>query len=150
MAASGSELCTIDQLNDLKQFILNKIPSVTDPLDSYPVGSVYVSYTSTSPASRFGGTWTELKGVFPYFNHGTAPGGSNTHTLTVAQMPSHSHGFQASVMIQRQNGDYMNATTAVNPYWWLDRQNSTNTTGGGSSHNNMPSYQTFYAWRRTA
>ena len=26
----------------------------------YPVGSTYISYTSTSPANLFGGTWTHL------------------------------------------------------------------------------------------
>lgn len=37
----------------------------------YPVGSVYMSYTSTSPASLFGGNWTAITGHFPYFNNGT-------------------------------------------------------------------------------
>ena len=115
----------------------------------FKIGYVWVSYTSTSPASIVGGTWTPIRGVFPYFNAGTGTGGSNTHTLTVAQMPKHTHGFPANVMIQRQNPDYLNATTANSPYWWLDRVGTTNSTGGGGSHNNMPSYQELYAWRRT-
>ena len=57
----------------------------------YPVGSVYSSYTSTSPASRFGGSWTAITGAFPYYNAGTGTGGSNSHTLTIAEMPSHNH-----------------------------------------------------------
>ena len=166
MAASGSELCTIDQLNDLKQFIINKIPSVTDPLDAYPVGSVYISYTSTSPASRFGGQWTELKGVFPYFNHGTAPGGSNTHTLTVAQMPSHSHTFTVNAAYVGWDGTSPGRCfiAGSKSMWDRDGGNPTtytysktddgaqviSNTGSTNSHNNMPSYQTLYAWRRTA
>lgn len=46
----------------------------------FPIGFVYSSMNSTSPASIFGGSWTEIKGRFPYFNAGTETGGSNTHT----------------------------------------------------------------------
>lgn len=120
-------------------------------LDAYPVGSVYISYVSTSPASLFGGTWTAITGVFPYFNAGTATGGSNTHTLTTDEMPSHEHslywqgssgtnsriyGNDDSCFDQGRYGTYNGLVTAP--------------AGGGGSHNNMPAYQTFYAWRRTA
>lgn len=53
-------------------------------LEVYPVGSVYISYNSTSPASIFGGEWTPITGKFPYFNAGNATGGANSNTLTVA------------------------------------------------------------------
>lgn len=116
-----------------------------DFLDVYPVGFVYISYNSTSPASLFGGTWFEMKGVFPYFNHGTGTGGSNTHTLTVNEMPSHNHNITngqdgGTVGWQNQLGQYK--TTVQNSSMILK-------TGGGQSHNNMPAYQSFYAWRRT-
>lgn len=45
----------------------------------FPVGFVYSSMNSTSPASTFGGTWTAITGKFPYFNAGTSTGGSTTH-----------------------------------------------------------------------
>ena len=60
-------------------------------LKAYPVGAIYISYYSTSPASLFGGTWLAITGRFPYFNAGTDTGGSNTHTLTEAEMPAHKH-----------------------------------------------------------
>lgn len=117
----------------------------------FTVGFVWTSYVNKSPASIIGGTWTAITGVFPYFNAGTAKGGSNTHTLTVAQMPSHSHGFNGSAPIRLwNNGD--------SDYWGVIYQNKGDggmsgyivNTGGGQSHNNMPAYQTLYAWRRTA
>ena len=117
----------------------------------FTVGFVWTSYVNKSPASIIGGTWTAITGVFPYFNAGTAKGGSNTHTLTVAQMPSHSHGFNGSAPIRLwNNGD--------SDYWGVIYQNKGDggmsgyivNTGGGKSHNNMPAYQTLYAWRRTA
>ena len=111
----------------------------------YPVGAVYISYKSTSPASLFGGTWTAITGRFPYFNAGTETGGSNTHTLTVAQMPSHSHsiGYRS---IYAGSGNYLALTAKASETATADSHD----TGGGGSHNNMPAYQTLYAWRRTA
>lgn len=56
----------------------------------YPVGSVYMSYTSTSPASLFGGNWTAITGHFPYFNNGIATGGTNSthaHDFTFTYYP---------------------------------------------------------------
>lgn len=132
-------------------------------LKAYPVGAVYISYVSTSPASLFGGTWMELKGVFPYFNHGTGTGGSNSHTLTTDQIPSHYHHFtiNATTFGWPQNSPVRGATASSvssvsNTVTWNDFKTTEDgdqiisNTGGGKSHNNMPSYQTLYAWRRTA
>lgn len=32
----------------------------------YPVGTLYFSYTSTSPANRFGGSWSAISSKFIY------------------------------------------------------------------------------------
>lgn len=68
----------------------------------YPVGSVYVETTGTNPNTTFGfGTWTAyaqgaaLVGVAAtgtFANAGTVVG-SETHTLTVGEMPSHNHSI---------------------------------------------------------
>lgn len=119
-------------------------------LKAYPVGAVYISYDSTSPASLFGGTWTPITGRFPYFNAGTSTGGSNTHTLTEAEMPSHSHAAKSwHTVVQQYEGLASKPCVA-----WEDDLNDgygawSHSTGGGGSHNNMPAYQTLYAWRRT-
>jgi microcystin-dependent protein len=68
----------------------------------YPVGSIYMSVVSTSPATLFGGTWVRLKDRFlmgagdTYAAGGT--GGSETHTLTTNEMPSHNHTFTGSAV----------------------------------------------------
>lgn len=146
-----------NSINTILKDILTKIKDIdsdidntetTSALDVYPVGSVYISYNSTSPAELFGGTWTSMTGVFPYFNAGTATGGSNTHTLTTTQMPSHAHtvyGTRASTNTGTSNVYVENWTTMAN-----DRNTTTSYSGGSGSHNNMPAYQSFYAWRRTA
>lgn len=56
----------------------------------YPVGSVYFSYNSTSPATRFGGTWTAISGRFIY------TGGTNTGGNNNAIVVSHKHSASSS------------------------------------------------------
>ena len=66
----------------------------------YPVGSIYLSVNNVNPSSYFGGTWVAWgSGRVPVgvntgdgdFNAAEKTGGAKTHTLTVAQMPSHTH-----------------------------------------------------------
>ena len=66
----------------------------------YPVGSIYWSSNNTNPGTLFGGTWTQIKDKFilaagDYYSNG-ATGGAATVTLTVSNMPSHSHSFTPS------------------------------------------------------
>lgn len=60
----------------------------------YPVGSVYLSVNSTSPATLFGGSWTQISGRFLYCTTTSKTTGgassidiSHSHTVN-----SHSHG----------------------------------------------------------
>ena len=115
----------------------------------YPIGSVYSAYTSTSPATRFGGTWSAITERFPYYNAGTGTGGSNEHTLTVAQMPSHTHSISPRPWTGYDAGYTIGSGWATCVDSWGDTPVAT-ATGGGEAHNNMPAYQTLYAWRRTA
>lgn len=116
-----------------------------------PVGYIYISWSSTSPASLFGGSWTAITGRFPYFNAGTGTGGSNNHShletvgwndgevLYVAQGAGYT-----SAAIQKVPKSFKiseGSHTAINQNARLDYTSSAST---------MPAYQTLYAWRRTA
>lgn len=75
----------------LKQLILDS---------TYPVGSIYMSGNSTSPATLFGGTWSQLENRFllgagSSYTAGNT-GGAATVTLTTTQIPSHTHTFTGS------------------------------------------------------
>lgn len=147
--SKGVDVPSDASISDMAELVA-EIPVFTEEevfLAAYPVGAYYFSSSPTSPASLFGGTWTAITGRFLYMNAGTATGGSNTHTLTVGQMPSHSHTGNCY--------GYRNGSQ----YGWLSTQSGSNIAyneitvgyaGGGESHNNMPAYQTVYAWRRTA
>ena len=117
----------------------------------YPVGSVYVSVNSTSPATLFGGTWEQIKDRFLLSAGDTykagATGGEATHVLTVDEMPRHNHSI-----------DNLNASGSTTPYMTVQAQEKkgyggnvqTFFTGGGQAHNNMPPYIVVYIWQRTA
>lgn len=71
----------------------------------YPVGSIYMSVSSTNPSTYFGGTWVAWgSGRVPVgintsdsnFNTVEKTGGASTVTLTASQMPSHTHTFTGS------------------------------------------------------
>lgn len=66
-------------------------------MEPYPVGAVYLSFSSTSPASTFGGTWSQISGRFLYCTTNTGTGGHNDITLTIDQIPSHNHAPQSGV-----------------------------------------------------
>lgn len=114
----------------------------------YKIGYVWVSYKDESPSGIVGGTWTPITGVFPYFNAGTSTGGSNTQTLTVSQIPSHNHKLRLAWF--NSSGKGISDTYSSKTNAQVDTGGTTGNAGGGQPHNNMPAYQTLYAWRRTA
>ena len=118
----------------------------------YPVGAVYISYTSTSPASLFGGTWTQITGRFLRMANDVSTGGADTVALTQAQMPSHTHGVQG--YFNRVNYNSYSGSEFELSYHRITSDNPSTVTpilevGSGSAHSNMPAYQDLYAWRRT-
>ena len=128
-------------------------------LDVYPVGSIYMSVNSTSPATLFGGTWERIKDAFLLSAGDTyaagATGGEATHTLTVDELPSHSHvSFSHSPWnaVPGTGSDtnfrpiFTGSATGLD---WTIAVNS-GSTGGGQAHNNLPPYLVVYMWQRTA
>ena len=122
----------------------------------HPVGSYYTSDKDTEPAEIFGfGTWERVKGVvllgadedsYP----AGSEGGEAEHTLTVEEMPSHTHGLMRYTGTDDQNwsGHLENGLCANDSPNYLAA--NTNATGGGKPHNNMMPYHAAYCWRRTA
>lgn len=120
---------------------------------TYPVGSIYLSVNSTSPASLFGGTWEQLKdrfllGAGSSYTAGNT-GGETTHKLTIDEMPYHNHPYLRTAMFYDEVttdtsclAEKSTLSTLVTSY--------TNHTGGDQPHNNMPPYLAVYMWKRVA
>jgi len=98
-AAEGS-------LDDLNAQISSMNVRISDLWNTiYPVGAIYISTASTSPATLFGGTWERITGRFLLAaTDGGAEGGDSdasiapgytggeaTHTLTTAETAYHTH-----------------------------------------------------------
>ncbi len=145
-ATTGSSLLGVDS-GAIKRFPITALANLL-----YPVGSYYWSSNPTDPGTLFGGTWEQIKDRFVLAAGGSytvgSTGGEATHTLTVNEMPSHTHD------VYFQNDDFNNSaggglglthdgTTAENNY------KTTRATGGSAAHNNMPPYIVAYCWHRT-
>lgn len=127
---------------------IRQLQEAIDTMTVYPVGSIYISVNSTSPAILFGGTWEILNDVFllaagSYANAGTF-GGEASHTLTVDEMPSHSHGVPLLPGNDAGTEWVGKSGTAASKRRWSDNY------GGGLAHNNMPPYMAVYMWKRVA
>ena len=132
----------------------------------YPVGSIYMSVSNTSPATFLGGTWEQIKDVFLLAAGTTyaagATGGDATHTLSIDEMPKHGHylvyagnsgwyigdntglgGTQTADYIKRHRE--INTDMETTASLWAANEN-----GGSMAHNNMPPYLAVYVWKRTA
>lgn len=119
----------------------------------HPVGSIFQSTDSTSPAELFGGTWEQVKDVFLLAagdSHAAgSTGGEETHTLTKAELPDHNHTLKYTGQSVTEGVNairlYQAASNQYNAYSGGQSSNC-----GGQAHNNMPPYLAVYTWRRTA
>ncbi len=124
----------------------------------YPVGSIYINAAvTTNPATLLGfGTWAAFGSGRMMVGYNAADsdfdalqetGGAKTHTLSIAEMPSHNHNNPKGVKPPFNSNDVDitggNGTTLADNI-------VTDNTGGGGAHNNMPPYIVAYMWRRTA
>jgi hypothetical protein len=123
-------------------------------INSWPVGSVFIAVIATNPNTLLGGgTWIAfgagrvmvgLDASQTEFDVVEEVGGAKTHTLTTAQIPSHTHVLNLGV-----------STAGGLPFNGVNNgQSSTTTssqsTGGGAAHNNLQPYIVCYFWKRTA
>lgn len=123
----------------------------------YPVGSIYISVNSTSPQTLFGGTWKAINGKFllgqSSAHKAGSTGGEETHTLTMGEMPEHTHPMYSgnaggdSEWTPDEGAYLVDSVTQTKTTWWARLGMSY--AGGGNAHNNMPPYLAVYMWKRT-
>lgn len=162
------KLSTDSGLNSGLYGIMNKV---------YPVGSIYIATVSTNPDTLlFGGggntTWNEYaegrvivgKESSGTFSGAGDTGGSETHTLTEAQLPEHYHFVvNNGVTTETGNIDTSNAVCesatqsgSTNQSYTLRPEGTyadvgrSSRVGNDTAHNNLQPYIVAYIWRRTA
>jgi hypothetical protein len=128
----------------------------------YPIGSIYMNaVNATNPGTLLGfGTWVASgSGRVPVgfdsgdsdFNVGEKTGGAKTHTLTEAEMPSHTHGpgnvYNDSQLVG--TGAVTRNMLSLTPAA-VNQNMQIADTGSDAAHNNLQPYITYYIWKRTA
>lgn len=134
----------------------------------YPVGAIYLSYNSTSPADLFGGKWTQITGRFIRAANNVNTGGSDTithqHLQTMGIDPNNGELYALnSVDANKLSGEFNGITQSFNGGTAVFGKNFNKftrnnfTSGAGrtdatavASTDNRPAYQSLYVWRRTS
>lgn len=123
----------------------------------YPIGRGFIDFTDTDYSNYLGCTWErELVGLTPIgydpndsdFNQIGKTLGEKTHTLTIDEMPSHSHDMG---VLWGQKGGY--GTVNVFQSSGADRANiqgSNIDVGGNQPHNNIQPSKVVAYWKRVA
>lgn len=111
----------------------------------YPVGALYISTKSTSPATLLGGTWTQIKDRFlvAYGSTYTGTGGAASYTLSVAD---HKHTITTYDNVAFVKGTGYTSGT-------LDVPITGTSNGAGAISKTIPTvppYKAVYVWERTA
>ena len=99
MPANGTECATLSQIKEYVEYaIANQTPPTTDiDIDKiYPVGSIYMSMSLTSPSSLFGGTWQRIQSRYLMASDSTYTAGE-TGGNNDAVVVSHSHSASSEV-----------------------------------------------------
>lgn len=127
----------------------------------YPVGAIYISTVSTSPATLFGGTWSALGGRILIGADGTYAAGSTGGAA------GHSHGLSGgfaklsyttgstTIYLGSKAGEWDSVRSSTLASNVSEVSSSTRSYGlglGGStdSGSTLPPYLSVYMWERTA
>lgn len=165
----------IGNLDELETTEKDNLVAVVNELNSKlsHVGMIIHSTTLDTEAkviAIYGGTkWTKIEGRFLLGQSSSyavnSTGGEATHKLTASEMPSHNHAENAMAFgydgwgtktvaaytagISIKDSSYITSSGTLHATG-VSFNISTNYTGGGTAHNNMPPYKTVYIWERTA
>ena len=122
--------------------------------------SLYINASDgTNPGTLLGfGTWVAFgAGRVPVgidatqteFDTAEETGGAKTHTLSISEMPSHTHNLGSKDSTAGDGGAF-NEEFIEDPADTTNGPNVTSSsTGGGSAHNNLQPYIVVYMWKRT-
>lgn len=140
-----------------------------------PVGMIITTGSPTSPAELYDGTsWTQIKDRFLIGAGGNyslgSTGGATTHTLSVAEMPAHSHSGSITAVGDHNHTIHDAGGTSIKSNYAINGNNllftsttvsfgtsgahthgvSIGSNGSGKAFNIMNPYVAKYMWRRVS
>lgn len=136
------------------------------PAPYMPIGSIYLTVSNVNPSTYFGGTWEKLSGGYiycaasliektTYTGWGTqaATGNTGSTTLTIDQIPPHTHSYYGHYGYNRQARSTLGWNLGDTDYNDYD----VSTTGGGQGHTHTLNNHTHniatidvFMWKRIA
>lgn len=142
-----NEISGTDNIN----FTLKQNNSLVNML--FPIGQIIIKGDNKDYSNWLGFTWERTavgKVLVGYdnndvdFNNIGRTGGEKEHTLTIDEMPSHTHNVNYSGGAGTSTGvtamgEQLGTSSAI-----------VQAKGGGQSHNNMPPYQVVAYWKRVS
>lgn len=136
--------------------------------ECYPVGSIYMSVSSTDPSTLFGGSWEQIQDKFllasgSSYGAGTTGGSADAVVVKHLHQPSTGDGFNAYMSGTVERVRLGTSTASSARYAIVGKKNASNAdasglryagstdyTGVSGAGKNMPPYLAVYVWKRTA
>ena len=160
---SGTNIKTINNQSLLGQGNISIQGGGSDVVDLiYPVGSIYMSVNSTSPATLFGGTWEQIQDKFllasgTSYSNGSTGGSADTvvveHTHILGNEDYYFVGKKKSdsasnkrVTVPTTGSNYAYVSSVAS----FGNFGSTKSSGESGTGKNMPPYLAVNVWKRTA
>ena len=162
MPTTDGESGQVMSTNGSGQVSFTTLTGVTATIaNAYPVGSIYMNATNaTNPGTLLGfGTWAAfgegrvLIGIDSSdtdFDTAEETGGSKTHTLTEAQLPSHRHQVGSNDSGTGTGGAAGNMELVRDAGTGNGPAVNSSFTGSGQAHPIVQPYIVVYMWKRTA
>ena len=152
-ANNGSFEGSLSVSGDIKPGRINGIADLI-----YPVGAIYMSVSSASPANLFGGTWEQIQDRF-LLSAGSSYGAGSSGGSADAVVVYHNHSQNQHRHEMLAN--WSDGTGSTSAYTYQTNRKSTdrytsyvtatnNPTGVDGTGKNMPPYLAVYVWKRTA
>lgn len=163
----GSYIC-IESSNISRKSVIGTVynynlPNTSDTLACFPIGYIYISTNTTSPASMFGGTWERIKDVFLLAAGDTYTAGGTGGSANAVVVSHSGHLIANSGSGWLEYGDlkgyYLDKDKltqfgTLGRGWNVRGGNEVYPAGADSGESgigkNMPPYLTVYMWKRTA
>lgn len=100
-------------------------------LNSYPVGAIYSSTSSTNPGSIFGGGWVQITGD-ACLMAGTSVGNVGSKNITIENMSSHNHIGKRPATVPNHHAGGTEWGSALTGAWDYSNPLYTTYTGGAT------------------